>query len=117
MRVLSWWWGRRLKSKAFYVVMQLLLLAYTGYSDDISITFDALKLQKIFYFMQADYSIKCYEGNHLTFMPYVIFICLAIVLTLPFTILYYLRKHKNELQSPHVMLELDFFVLWLQKLG
>ena len=42
------------------------------------------------------------------FMPYVIFICLAIVLALPFTILYYLRKHKKELQSPHVMLRIGF---------
>lgn len=108
VRVLDWWWGRQLKSKAFYVILQVLLLAHTPVTLMFFQYFNCVEVAKNFYFLQADYGIKCFENNYMTFLPYVIFIGFAIVLSLPFVIVYYLNKYKNDLNSPHVKVRIGF---------
>lgn len=52
--------------------------------------------------MRADYTIDCDSDDYKTFMPVVVLVLFAYIISLPGLISYYLYKHRNELYSTSV---------------
>ena len=59
-------------------------------------------------YLIADYRIKCFDGDYFTFLGFVIPIVLFLTIGLPFGIALYLWRHRKELNSPDIVVQVGF---------
>ena len=59
-------------------------------------------------FLHFDYSLECFAGHHLGFVPFVVVVLLVFTCGLPFLVAVQLCRKRNALYEPKVRVELGF---------
>jgi hypothetical protein len=108
-KISLWWWKKSSILQTRSLLLQFSLLIHTPLSRRLIEYFHCNKaMVDNESYLIADYRIKCFDGDYFTFLGFVIPIVLFLTIGLPFGIALYLWRHRKELNSPDIVVQVGF---------
>ena len=52
------------------------------------------------WFLRSDYSMRCYQGAHLSFMPFVVIMMVSFTFVFPMSVVFQLWRNRKRLHAP-----------------
>ena len=89
---------------------QVLLTFHAPVSAKGWLYFDCKKVGAEYFFLRADYQIKCYEGSWFTFLPFAVVLLGGFALGMPLLLGGYMTYHRRQLRTPMIRERIGFLM-------
>jgi ankyrin repeat protein len=105
--VLKWWWNGRAKLRSLRATIFILLCLHTPVTKKVFQYFNCIEIHNRF-FLYEDFTITCWKGEWLFFVPWVVMIGLVFAIGFPVLMAVYLHRHRTALHTAGVQAKIGF---------